>query len=141
MQFGGVDSLISLMSHAKDTVVSNACVVLTNMSTQEDVRNEIQKAGIIQALMNVLQSENCDVQVMYKEGTNIIHIIPTIECAQSEIIKHLATWLQHGYNLVTTWVQPGFNLVTTWVQHGYYMVTLLQRGYMVTAWLHVIYNH
>ena len=62
---GGIESLISLLSHSKDTVVSNTCVILTNMSTEEEVRSDIQRQGVISALMTPLQSKNCDVQVNF----------------------------------------------------------------------------
>ncbi|KAF6024856.1 ARMC3 [Bugula neritina] len=62
VNLGGIDSLISLLSYNKDTVISNTCVILTNMSTHEEVRVAIQKAGIIHSILHPLQSSNCDVQ-------------------------------------------------------------------------------
>lgn len=56
---GGVDSLITLLSHNKETVISNTCVILSNMSTDEEVRADILKHGVIAALIPPLQS-NCD---------------------------------------------------------------------------------
>lgn len=60
---GGIESLITLLSHSKDAVISNTCVILTNMSTEEEVRSEVQRAGVITALMSPLQSKHCNVQV------------------------------------------------------------------------------
>lgn len=60
---GGVDSLITLLSHSKETVISNTCVILSNMSTDEEVRTDILKHGVIAALIPPLNSACNDVQV------------------------------------------------------------------------------
>ncbi|XP_067948089.1 armadillo repeat-containing protein 3-like [Watersipora subatra] len=78
VNFGGVESLIALLSHSKDTVISNTCVILTNMSTQEDVRNDIQKAGIISALLTPLNSQNCDVQA--KAAMAVASFVIDVDC-------------------------------------------------------------
>ena len=54
-----------ILTNMSTEEVSNTCVILTNMSTEEEVRSDIQRQGVISALMTPLQSKNCDVQVNF----------------------------------------------------------------------------
>ena len=53
----GIEPLIGLLSDAREHVVANAACVLTNMSVIETIRAEIQRLGVINALITPLKSE------------------------------------------------------------------------------------
>ncbi|XP_070564902.1 armadillo repeat-containing protein 3-like isoform X2 [Ptychodera flava] len=58
----GVEPLISLLGDTKEGAQANAAVVLTNMASDEIMRNDIQSKGIVSALTSPLLSKNVIVQ-------------------------------------------------------------------------------
>ncbi|XP_043920496.1 armadillo repeat-containing protein 3 [Protopterus annectens] len=58
----GVDLLIRLLADKIDGAVANAATVLINMATQENLRTGIQCRGVMQAIVEPLQSTNTIVQ-------------------------------------------------------------------------------
>ncbi|XP_073485866.1 armadillo repeat-containing protein 3 [Aquarana catesbeiana] len=58
----GVAALIHLLSDKRDGVVTNACTVLINMAAQESLRLTIQAQGVMNALVEPLQSSSSLVQ-------------------------------------------------------------------------------
>ncbi|XP_072269570.1 armadillo repeat-containing protein 3 [Pyxicephalus adspersus] len=54
----GITALIHLLSDKRDGVVTNACTVLINMAAQESLRLIIQAQGVMNALVEPLQSSS-----------------------------------------------------------------------------------
>ena len=52
----GVEPLIDLLSDTRELAIANSAVVLTNMTTDEGLRSEIQNRGVINALIKPLKS-------------------------------------------------------------------------------------
>ena len=52
----GIVPLIDLLSDTRELAVANSAVVLTNMSSDEGLRSEIQNQGVVQALIEPLKS-------------------------------------------------------------------------------------
>ncbi|XP_073190333.1 armadillo repeat-containing protein 3 isoform X2 [Lepidochelys kempii] len=58
----GIEPLINVLSAKRDGTVANAATVLTNMATQEPLRFSIQSRGVMNAIVEPLQSTNSLVQ-------------------------------------------------------------------------------
>ncbi|XP_064636368.1 armadillo repeat-containing protein 3-like isoform X2 [Lineus longissimus] len=58
----GVDPLINLLADSHEAIVANAACVLTNLALDEVMRSEVQRLGIINALIGPLKSESCTIQ-------------------------------------------------------------------------------
>uniref|UniRef100_A0A8C3TFH2 Armadillo repeat containing 3 n=1 Tax=Chelydra serpentina TaxID=8475 RepID=A0A8C3TFH2_CHESE len=58
----GIEPLINVLSAKRDGTVANAATVLTNMTTQEPLRLSIQSHGVMNAIVEPLQSTNSLVQ-------------------------------------------------------------------------------
>ncbi|XP_067417810.1 armadillo repeat-containing protein 3 [Emydura macquarii macquarii] len=58
----GIEPLINVLSAKRDGTVANAATVLTNMATQEPLRLSIQSHGVMNAIVEPLQSTNSLVQ-------------------------------------------------------------------------------
>ncbi|XP_074802174.1 armadillo repeat-containing protein 3 isoform X2 [Natator depressus] len=58
----GIEPLINVLSAKRDGTVANAATVLTNMATQEPLRFSIQSHGVMNAIVEPLQSTNSLVQ-------------------------------------------------------------------------------
>lgn len=52
----GIEPLIEMLSDSCELASANAASVLTNMSTDESLRSEIQRLGIVPALIEPLKS-------------------------------------------------------------------------------------
>ena len=48
--------MIDLLSDTRELAIANSAVVLTNMTTDEGLRSEIQNRGVINALIEPLKS-------------------------------------------------------------------------------------
>ncbi|XP_074650808.1 armadillo repeat-containing protein 3-like [Tubulanus polymorphus] len=58
----GIEPLINLLADQRETVVANAACVLTNMSVDEQMRAEIQRLGVVSAVILPLKSQSYIVQ-------------------------------------------------------------------------------
>ncbi|XP_074982019.1 armadillo repeat-containing protein 3 isoform X6 [Caretta caretta] len=58
----GIEPLINVLSAKRDGTIANAATVLTNMATQEPLRFSIQSRGVMNAIVEPLQSTNSLVQ-------------------------------------------------------------------------------
>ena len=56
LRLKGVEPLIDLLSDSHERIISNAAMVLTNMSSDEQLRSEIQRLGVINALIEPLSA-------------------------------------------------------------------------------------
>ncbi|EDV23819.1 uncharacterized protein TRIADDRAFT_57401 [Trichoplax adhaerens] len=62
VQANGIEPLIALLNDHKFEPQANAAVCLTNIAADEGYRAEIQRQGVVQSLVNALQSINNTVQ-------------------------------------------------------------------------------
>ena len=57
MNRNGIEPLINLLSDTREAAQAHAAVTLTNMSTDEHMRAEIHRAGVVTALIEPLGSK------------------------------------------------------------------------------------
>ena len=57
LKMKGVEPLLELLTDSREAVIANSACVLTNMAPDEALRAEIQRLGVIQALIEPLKSE------------------------------------------------------------------------------------
>ncbi len=57
LQQHGVEPLIVMLNDTRETAAANAAIVLTNMSPEEGTRSEIQRLGVVEALIGPVSSQ------------------------------------------------------------------------------------
>ena len=60
----GIEPLIDMLSDARELVCANSAIVLTNLATDEALRSEAQRLGIVTALIEPLTSGSVSTRAM-----------------------------------------------------------------------------
>lgn len=82
---GGIEILIGLLNFNKEAVVVNALTCLINMSSDEQLRTDIQKRGLIASLTEPLKSDSIKIQ---SKAAQAIASFVTGSESRAELRKH-----------------------------------------------------